>query len=317
MKLETALTRIPPPGKGTGCHQFLMVCANIAIREGLEEDEAVSKIHAAVPHGSRAVSEKEVRDTVRKAIGDKLHGRGRRPSHGNKLKSLRMTTPGMLDKFLHPETITLQHLQEASPIVFDPKDSEEQAVATLYHLFKPEDQIFIGKNMSNGKDAICTRDDWIEGLKKAGPDHYPPHIIWNPLTGRHAKTSDGKDSLRCDRAVADFRYTLVEFDDLDFDTQLRFWAGCRLPVAALVFSGSKSVHGVVKISSVKTLDDWRHQVQQLLYKQWLAPLGVDPACSNASRLSRMPGAWREGKDGGAYQRLLYLNPNATPMNLEI
>jgi len=315
MKLETALKRIPPPG--AGCHPYLLVCANIAVREGLEEDEAVQQIHDAIPSGGRTVSEKEVRDTVRKSISDKLMGRGlqARPTHGNQMKSLRMTTPKMLEKFLHPKDVTLNDLYQASPIVFDKEDYKEQAATTLYHLFEPTDRIYIGDTRDSGKKQIYLRDVWINSLREGDPDCFPPHIIWNPLTGLPAKKADGEDSLRCDNAVASFKYVLVEFDSISIEIQLRFWAACKLPVAALVYSGSKSVHGVVRVKDIKTLDDWRHQIQQLMYKRMLTPLGVDGACSNASRLSRLPGAWREGKN--AYQRLLYLNPNASAMNLEI
>jgi len=317
MNFEESLKRIPPPGDGTGCHPYLMTCANIAIREGIEEDVAVKRIHAAVPKGNRVVSEREVRDTVRKSITEKALGRGvnARPTHGMKLKSLRMTTAKMLDKFLHPEKITIDHFLQASPIVFDPENYIEQAVMTLYHLFDAEDKIFVGDVYGKGDTEIWPRDVWINSFTEGDPECFPPHIIWNPLTGRHAKTSDGKDSLRCDNAVSAYKYTLVEFDSIDIDTQLKFWAGCKLPVAALVYSGSKSIHGILKVTGVSTLDDWRHQIQLLLYKRWLAPLGVDPACSNVSRLSRLPGAWRENKD--AYQKLLYLNPNATALYLEV
>jgi len=317
MNLKTALKRIPPPGVGTGCHPYLMVCANIAIREGLEEDEATKQIHAAVPEGTRVVSEREVRDTVRKSISDKLLGRGlnARPTHGMQLKSLRMTTSKMLEKFLHPKDVTLEDFLQASPIVFDPADYNEQAAITLYHLFEPEDRLFVGDVFGKGDKEIKSRDVWIEAFRKGDPDCFPPHIIWNPLSGLPAKKSDGKESLRCDSAVSAFKYALVEFDSIPIEVQLRFWASCKLPVAALVYSGSKSIHGILKIRGITTLDDWRHQIQQSLYKRKLAPLGVDRACSNASRLSRTPGAWREGKD--AYQKLLYLNPNGSAMNLEI
>jgi len=314
MNFDDAIKRIPAPGGG-GCHPYLLTCANLGVRDDLGEDEIVSRIQKNIPEGGRTVSEREIRDTVQKAMADSMQNL--RPRHRPKLKSLRMTTQSMLSKFLHPSQITLQTLREASPIVFDQKNSEEMAVLTLRHLFDEDDLLFIGDTMDKGDEQIYSRDDWITAIEAGDAEVYPNYIIWNPLTGMHAKTMAGKDSLRCDRAVAQYKYTVVEFDEVEIDIQLRFWAACRLPVAALVYSGQKSVHGIIKVTNIRTLDDWRDQIKEMLYKRWLSPLGVDPACSNVSRLSRMPGAIRELKGGGlAVQKLLYLNPNATPLYLD-
>lgn len=317
MKFVESLRRIPAPGLGTGCHQFLLVCANLAVKEGLSEDEAVRQIKENVPQGSRIVSEKEVRDTVRKAISDKMLGGHHkvRPVHGRDIRSLRMSTRTMLDKILLPRRVELEEFFHVSPIVFDADDFTEQAVTALYHMYDPDDMIFVGDVRDNGSNQIWSRDTWIEALQEASPKDYPPHIIWNPLSGRHATATNGKQSLRCDRSVAKFKYTVVEFDGIDIDTQLRFWGGSNLPVVALVYSGAKSIHGIIKVSNIDNLDDWRSQVQSTLFQRWLAPLGVDRACSNASRLSRFPGAFR--RSGDAYQRLLYLNPNGSKLKLEM
>jgi hypothetical protein len=148
--------------------------------------------------------------------------------------------------------------------------------------------------------------EWRRRIPAFGTDLLP-HIIANPLTGRVAKTRDGKDSFRCDASVAAFRFVTVEFDNRTREEQLAFWSSAieLLPVVALIDSGGKSIHGWIRLESVATLEQWDFTVKQEFYARRLVPLGVDRSCSNASRLSRLPGHFRADK--GRWQRLLYLN----------
>jgi hypothetical protein len=98
----------------------------------------------------------------------------------------------------------------------------------------------------------------------------------------------------------------VEFDALPREDQLAFWWAVRLPVVVLVDSGGKSVHGWVRVRDVACAAEWGRSIEQHLFRDLLQPLGVDPACKNESRLSRLPGHHR--KETGRWQRLLYLAP---------
>jgi hypothetical protein len=112
--------------------------------------------------------------------------------------------------------------------------------------------------------------------------------------------------LRGDACVAAFRYAVVEFDELSREEQLAFWWSARLPVAVLVDSGGKSIHGWIRVQGVYGADGWTRVVEEYLFGRLLNPLGVDGACRNESRLSRLPGHWRQ--ENGNWQRLLYLAP---------
>ena len=115
-------------------------------------------------------------------------------------------------------------------------------------------------------------------------------------------------SLRADSCVAEYRFAVVEFDSIPIEKQYAFWA-CTIqnnfPVAALVHSGGKSIHGWVRVNC-KNIDEWRTRVEDELFTNLLVPLGADKMCRNPSRMSRMPGHFRSDK--GQWQRLLYLNP---------
>lgn len=318
MNFNEALDRIPPPGEGKGCHPYLLACANLGIREGLTEEAVTRAILAAIPAGTRTISEREVRDTVLKAHRDRLGGKGMaKPNpHGVSLSSYRVADASMLNRMMHPEDVRAEDFVSRSPVPFDPDDGVMQAKETLRNLFGRDECVFIGEAMSNGTNRIGTVDQWcalLDDPKSSGKMH--EHVIWNPLFGYPVKSGAGKMSLRCDAAVSAYRYCVAEFDDLPMEAQLRFWAGCRLPLAALVYSGGKSLHGVLKLEGIRSSLDWDAQVKTVLYKRWLVPLGVDPACSNPSRLSRMPGSLRS--DNGRMQKLLYLNPAATPIKLEL
>ena len=104
-------------------------------------------------------------------------------------------------------------------------------------------------------------------------------------------------------------YLLVESDVLAMPQQLSVLARLALPIVSIVTSGGSSAHALV---SVRATD--RNDYYAAAYGIFgcLRVLGFDTANSNASRLSRLPGAIRkDGASGDGQQRLLYLNPNAS------
>ena len=88
--------------------------------------------------------------------------------------------------------------------------------------------------------------------------------------------------------------------------------GLKLPVKSQVFSGGKSIHALVDLSSIPDgksvvdLESWDAIVKKNFFGQ-IAPLGFDKATSNPARLSRLPGMYRSDK--GTFQQLLYLCQN--------
>ncbi len=177
-------------------------------------------------------------------------------------------------------------------------------------LFRNEDLIWIGERHEAGTlgRTIRSVSDWIMYFERGG--RTAPHIILNPVTGLPAPTKNGEGTtLRGDANILSYRYCLVEFDTLSRRDQIRFWTGVKLPIVALIDSGGKSIHAwldVQKLANVSTAEDWQTQIKHYLYDRLLVPLGVDAACSNPARLSRLPGHFREEKK--QYQRLLWLSP---------
>lgn len=108
-------------------------------------------------------------------------------------------------------------------------------------------------------------------------------IRMNPLDGQG----------QSDRNVSDYRYVLIESDELPKEEQERFYRKYELPIACLVDSAGKSIHAVVRIDAPNE-QEYRKRVNYLFRFLELRGFPVDNANKNPSRLSRMPGVTRNG-----------------------
>lgn len=106
-------------------------------------------------------------------------------------------------------------------------------------------------------------------------------IRFNPLDGNGCKNEN----------VTDFRYALVESDEMDIEQQNAIIRELELPVACLVHSGGKSVHAIVRIDA-GNYDEYRKRVDYLYDVCKKNGLIIDKQNRNPSRLSRMPGIMR-------------------------
>lgn len=109
-------------------------------------------------------------------------------------------------------------------------------------------------------------------------------IRFNPLDGNGVKNEN----------VTDFRYALVESDDMELDKQNAIIRELELPVACLVFSGKKSIHAIVKVDAAD-YGEYRKRVDYLYDICEKNGLRIDKQNRNPSRLSRMPGVMRDGR----------------------
>jgi len=91
--------------------------------------------------------------------------------------------------------------------------------------------------------------------------------------------------------VTDFRYALVESDNMDIGAQNAIIRELELPVACLVYSGGKSVHAIVRIDA-GDYSEYRKRVDYLYDVCKKNGLKIDSQNRNPSRLSRMPGIMR-------------------------
>lgn len=109
-------------------------------------------------------------------------------------------------------------------------------------------------------------------------------IRFNPLDGRGVKNEN----------VTEFRYALVESDDMDIEKQNAIMRELELPIAVMVYSGGKSLHAIVRVDAAN-YDEYRKRVDYLYNVCKKNGISVDNQNRNPSRLSRMPGVERNGK----------------------
>lgn len=300
-RYNAALEKIP--ATGTGFNPYLLRITNPGVADGLSDEQILDDVQERV-HGDREVSDYEIQRAINAARNTKAPTRQKR-------RLIPITTPDMLKRLIQEgQGITEEDLREVSPVSIPPATPErgykDHAALLLKTLYQPEDVIFVGQRYDRKVASLFEQISPIGGEELSDK----PFIIPNPLTGKQATGTSGKPSFRCDAAVKEFRFCMAEFDNISLPDQMAFWSAVALPIAALIYSGGKSIHAWIKVDGVSTLGQWKKKIGEELYKRRLVPMGVDSACCNASRLSRLPGHNRHG--AGKPQKLLYLSPNPAP-----
>ncbi len=143
------------------------------------------------------------------------------------------------------------------------------------------------------KKGVCdrTRAELVDALRAAASDigaaigdPHPQAGAWvrvNPLDGQGAK----------DANVTAFRHALIEADADELGKQLALIRALRLPCSAVVHSGGKSIHAIVRVDAGDAAE-YRKRVDRLYKVCAASGLKVDSANRNPSRLSRLPGVMR-------------------------
>lgn len=304
VKYNDALKNLPAPGSGAHC--AILGVSNRGVLAGIPPQQIFDDIRQSIPPGKRGIPDKEIQEAINKAMAD-INGGAftARPRPAPLVREGEKT----LQRIIAQGQITTEaDLWEASPIRLLEEPQGDPALF-LEVVFKPDDLIWIGERYDHGiiGDTIRTAAEWINYFRNGGKTG--PFIIINPVSGNPATTKTGKITLRGDENVVAYRYCPVEFDTLSRQDQIRFWSAAQLPIIALIDSGGKSIHAWLEVSQLAKVEDsgqWEAEIKSRFYDCLLTPLGVDKACSNPARLSRLPGHYRTEKK--QYQKLLWLSP---------
>lgn len=183
-----------------------------------------------------------------------------------------------------------------------PWDPAAQLIDYLRALFEPSDHVayvtesFLDKDRRRPTKGCWDRtaEQLIAELQACGEDlgsvlgDYDPAvgawICFNPVDGQG----------RRDANITEYRYALVESDEQDIDRQAAILHQMQLPLAALVYSGKKSLHAIVKMDAPDSAE-YRKRVDYLYEVCRKNGLQIDQQNRNPSRLSRMPGILRDGQ----------------------
>jgi hypothetical protein len=294
---HSALKHMPASGGG-GAHVALLPAAYKGRRAGLAKAQIkVDLWRVTRNHGTRKVTDTEINGAIERAFSTD------RPKRVTPLRKI--DGPGEFAKICaRGRGATVADLWDASPVrpAWPPA---QHAVELLERCYLPGERLFIGREYDRG--PVLTAREWVEKFRRGWP--VPEFVIPNSLSGAPGVAKNGKPSLRCDASVVDHAVAVVEFDGIPLATQVEFFAGLPLDIVALIYSGKKSIHGWISVN-IHDAEEWQARVAEQLFDE-LTAMGVDRSCKNASRLSRMPGHLRA--ETGRWQRLLYLDPDGSPI----
>ena len=206
---------------------------------------------------------------------------------------------------------------ESDPDPEEPaRKNTEDLILYLQTLYEPGDYVGYvtndawktddGKWVPSKGVYYRTAEELITSLHRYPDDLGATVGDWKPEAGAWIRFNalDG-EGVRNEN-VTSFKFALVESDSMPIDEQISMYRKLELPIAALVHSGHKSVHAIVRVDA-DNFDEYRKRVT-FLY-DFLAARGVkvDTQNRNPSRLSRMPGVTRNGQ----IQKLLGVNIGRT------
>lgn len=135
-------------------------------------------------------------------------------------------------------------------------------------------------------ELIKSLDKYPDDLGATIGDWKPDVGAWirfNPLDGQGVKNEN----------VTRFTYALVESDTLPIAEQDVLFRKLEIPIAVLVHSGGKSLHAIVRVDAAD-YDEYRKRVEFLYDFLEKNGVTIDKQNRNPSRLSRLPGATRNG-----------------------
>lgn len=151
-----------------------------------------------------------------------------------------------------------------------------------------------GKHLPSKGSFDRTAGQLIEQLSKCNGDIGAVLGDYNPEAGAWIRFNpmDGKDVKN--ENVTEFRYALVESDEMEIAKQNAILRELELPIACLVHSGKKSLHAIVRVDAAD-YSEYRKRVDYLYDVCQKNGIKVDTQNRNPSRLSRMPGVERNGR----------------------
>ena len=194
----------------------------------------------------------------------------------------------MIDSKTIPEPVKwdqIEDIRKYLSVIFNPEDH----VSYCTQCYTDKDGKYHPKGRSYDRTAGRLMDelDHAEKIEDVFYDYNHQCGTWisfNPMDGNGGKIEN----------ITDFKYALIESDTQSLDEQYSLMTELELPIAALVHSGNKSIHAIVKIDA-NNEKDYSRKVDYLFKVCKKNGLEVDTSTKNPSRLSRMPGFIRGNK----------------------
>ncbi len=272
-----------PPRSGEGFHNWLFRAALGLWKCGREANDIREILENAAATCGRRVSAREIADAVRHSQTSAFQSASARhrpwPVVNHEQREAVIATGfGLVD------------LWEVSPVRFE--DSESHTEEIIDVLFPGNPWLCVG--LSEIEFKTRRREELRRKLSVLAL------IVPSPMTAPTGRTQDGKESEHTLKNTGKRRFLIVEFDTgtTDEHAALLFHLAERAPLALVVHSGRKSLHGwfyCAEAAEEKVSRFFRYAVS----------LGADRATWTRSQLVRMPGGQR---GNGNKQAAYFFNP---------
>lgn len=186
----------------------------------------------------------------------------------------------------------------------------EQIQAYLDACFAPDDKVNIIVSSYMDKDGkykpfglgpmSITADEYKDRLRRYADEKRWFDMVfgsydheagaWIRVNPTKGTLPEGAKGIR-DEDIFSFENVLIECDDLSIDEQIARIKDLNLPYKALVYTGGKSVHAIVRIDAYNTAD-YKQRAKWLFDYCIKHGLPVDTQNANPSRMTRLPGVER-------------------------
>lgn len=186
----------------------------------------------------------------------------------------------------------------------DPEKAEpwQQAVKYLEAIFEPDEYVSYvvqarlfedGKwKPANSGNCSRTRKELVTAIKRY-KDLGKALGDWTEEAGAWIRFNPTDGQGGANKNTTRFTYALVESDTMSLEDQKKALVRLNLPIAALVNSGSKSLHAIVHVDA-STPEEYSQRVKLLYDELGKHGMQMDTQNSNSARLSRFPGVTRNG-----------------------
>lgn len=282
------------PTAGKGVHQWLFVSA-LKLHGRITEDEIFRILERSVCDCGRLVPDSEIQEAITNSA--RFAGRSVHPRAPER------------EERRWPETdqnaieqIT-SHYGNALPRLLDAGVSRNLEfksridVANLFQsLFPGDPLICAGDSLRSMRcQRLCA---WLPEIAST------QFVVPSPMTALTGINQSGKASTRCLGNTGPRRFLVIEFDEASIRDQaaLHIHLARRLPLALVVHSGGKSLHGWYYVEAIRG-----REIHQFM--RYAVSLGADPHTWTRCQAVRTPGGKRRDSWDSQGQHVLFFNHN--------
>jgi len=235
-----------PAAPGSRHGQMIRVAVPL-IGNGLSPEAVFTELRGKYDH---TVTDVEIRGVVKWALAKNPQPSG----YGNRYHNSPAPRPAQpvtkasasatAKRFLKRGRCDEADLWDVSP--WRPLDDPAfDALPLLAGLFHGDDLVNVCPE--HGAGMTKSRDEWLGHVRAHGAPSGSIGCMFrpNPVSG----TPTGEKGGWTDADITAHRFALVESDLLPLDLQLSVLARLPLPIAAIIFSGGKSYHALVRVNA--------------------------------------------------------------------